>query len=108
MLVVLTITDDDNDVALRIQTSGCPIETDNSGATSTSNGVCFQAGAVADIDHLYYFIGIDIGSFQQIEVDGDAADIVQVGLGNGGAVNLAFAHSALHRHSSFQMFKVQG
>src|SRR6202521_2748338 len=73
---------------------------------SSGDGVRLQARAIIDVDHLHFFVGIDVGGLQQIGIDGDAANIVQVGLGDGGTVNLAFAHSALHSHSSFQA--VQG
>src|SRR5579859_876956 len=107
LLVILPIADDNDDIAFGSMTGCSPVQADHPGTTRPGDGVRFQARAVVDVDHLHFFVGIDVGGFQQIGIDGDAANILQVGLGDGGTVNLAFAHSALHSHSSFQTFKVQ-
>jgi hypothetical protein len=46
---------------------------------------------------LNFFIGINVRRIQQILVDRDAADVIQIRLRNGGAMDLSFAHGTLHK-----------
>src|SRR5450755_4646563 len=97
LLVVLPITDNNNDITLGGQTSGSSIQADDTRTASTSDSIGFQASSIIDIDHLHLFIRIDVGGVQQILINGDTADVVEVGLRNCCAVNFPFAHCALHK-----------
>src|SRR5947207_5462909 len=76
-LIILSITDDYDDITLGIETSRRPIQTDDTRTTSTSNSVRLQPRTVTNVDHLHLFVRIDVGSLQQILVNRDTADIIE-------------------------------
>src|SRR5690606_23057739 len=92
------VGDDDHDVAFGAQAGGGAVEADVPPAGRAGDDVGFQAAAVVDVDYLHLFEGQDVGQLHQLLIDGDASFIVQVGVGNGGTVDLRLAHGAQHRH----------
>src|SRR5450759_3912313 len=105
--VVLSVTDDNDNITLGIEASRCTVQTDDTGTTSTSNSIRFQPRTIADVDYLYLFVGIDIGSVQQVLVNRDTANVIEVCLGDSSAVDLPFAHCALHNDCSFQSYVIK-
>ena len=63
------------------------------------DGIGRQTLSVIHIHHVYALAGQYIGSLQQFLVDGDGSDIVDIGIGNGGAVDFP-AHHSSHPHVS--------
>jgi hypothetical protein len=108
LLIILAITDDNDDITFRVKAGGCPIQTDNTGTTSASNRVRLQARTVRDVDHLHLFVWIDVGGLQQVLINRDTADVMEVCLGHSSTVDLPFTHCALHCDCSFQNYNVRG
>src|SRR5258708_7462550 len=81
LFVILCVANDNYDIAFGSMSSGGSVEADDAGTTSACNSVGFQPCPVIDIDHLDFFVSINVGGIQQILVDSNAANIVKVGLG---------------------------
>ena len=81
---------DDDLVSGLGQTGGGTVDANHPGAGGAFYGVGFEAVTCVDVDDLNLLTRQDIGGAQQIAVDGDAADIVQVGFGYGCSVDFAF------------------
>jgi hypothetical protein len=60
------------------------------------DGVGLEAGAVIDIDDVDLLVFADIGQTQQYRVDGNRPGIVQIGIRNGGPMDLGFEDIAEH------------
>src|SRR5699024_393498 len=88
-LVDLHVPDDDHQITGADQTRGRTVDTDDPTATFTDQCIGHEAVAVVDVDDVYLFAVDDVGGLHQICVDGDRTDVVQVGLCDGGAVDLA-------------------
>ena len=73
-----------------------PIDDDLAGATRSSDDVGFEALTARDGGDEHLFSVPQIGTFHQIERDGDAAFIVDVGIGDAGAVELGFEEVSEH------------
>jgi len=87
---------DDDDVAFLDEPCGGTVETDDAAAAFAGDGVGFEAFAVVVVDDGDFFVNEDACGVEQVLVYGDAADVVEVGFGNGGAVYLAAEHGAEH------------
>lgn len=94
LVAVLRVGDDDHQVAGVYQARGRPVYSDDAGAAFAGDRVGGQAVAVVDIDDVDLLTLEDICGFHQVRVDGARADIVQVRLGDRGAMNLGFQHGA--------------
>ena len=55
-----------------------------------------EALAVVDVDHRHLLVLEDVGRFQQVGIDRDRPDVVQVGVGDRGAVDLRLEHATTH------------
>ena len=75
---------------------GGPIDDDLPGATRPRNDVGFEALTARDGGDEYLFAVPQIGRLHQIKRDGDAAFIVDVGIGDAGAVELGFEEVSEH------------
>ncbi len=102
--LVLGVGDDDHLVPGRHQTGGRTVETDL--AALTLDGVRLEARAVVDVEDGDLLVGKDVGQRHELGVDGDRADVVEVGAGDGGAVDLGLHHAAAHRLT--RSFRVGG
>ena len=90
------IRHNNHDVALLHQARRCAVQAHHTAAALAGNGVGFKALAIVVVDDGDFFVNANTGGIQQILVNGDAADIIQIGFGNGGAVNLAAEHGTEH------------
>jgi len=99
----LGVGDEDDDVAGADQVGGGTVDANLARAALAGDDVGGQAvavGAVADVDAL---AGQEVGGLEQVDVHGDGADVVEVGLGHGGAVNLGRHHrpgAGTHRRTA--------
>jgi hypothetical protein len=75
---------------------GGPIYTHLPGTPVCGLGIGFKPLAVGDIIDGYLFIRGNSGSFHQFGVNGDAAGIIKIGVGNRGAMYLGFEHNTGH------------
>ena len=65
-------------------------------AALAGDRVGLEAGAVVDVDDVDLLVLEDVGGLEQVGVDRDRADVVQVAVGDRGAVDLRLEHHALH------------
>ncbi len=71
---------------------GGAVDTDAAGAAAAGDDIGLQTGAIAVVNDLYAFAGIDIGGFHECLVDRDRTDILEVSLCHLYAVNLGFQY----------------
>jgi hypothetical protein len=98
-VVHLAVADQDDDVARVHEAGGGAVDADHAGAALAGDRVGLEAGAVGDVDDVHQLAGQQVGRVEEVLVDGHRADVVQVGLGHGGAVDLALHHGAEHQLS---------
>ena len=96
-VVHLPVADEDDEVAGVHQPGGRAVDADDAGAARAGDDVGLQAGAVGDVDDRDLLALEQVGGVHEVLVDGDGADVVQVGLRHGGAVDLALEHGAEHQ-----------
>src|SRR3984957_16164297 len=84
-----TIAGQNDEVAGLNEVGSGPIDADVTGATSTRDDVGGQTGAVGDVVDVDLFVLQEARALHEIQVDGDGADVVQVGPGDRGAMDLA-------------------
>ena len=90
------VRDDDDHIA-HIHFSGCrPIEADDARTAFALYDISLQPFAVVHVHDLHFFVFNHIGGIHQVLVDGDAAHIIQFGLGNFYPMNLGFKNFYLH------------
>src|SRR5690606_19603222 len=88
----------ENDQVSGIDEVGCcAINTDDAGATLTSDGVGLKPGTIDDIHDRHHLTGQDIRSIEEILVDSYRAHVVQVGFGHGCPMDLGVEHGTQHR-----------
>ena len=75
---------------------GSSVEAYLAAAGSAGYGICVEALAVVVVDDIYAFAGEDTGCLKQEAVNGDAADIIQIGLRDGDAMDFGFEHLHLY------------
>ena len=80
-------TGDNDDIALLGQVSRSPVDADGGRAAWGRQGIGFEAVAVGDVPNMDVFMRKDIRSLEQIEVDRNAAFVMQVGVGDRGSMN---------------------
>src|SRR4029079_9987206 len=61
-----------------------------------ADDVGLQSSAVGDVDDLHLLARTQVGDLHQLLVDRDRADVVEVGLRDGGAMDLVLHHRAEH------------
>src|SRR4051794_25324959 len=71
-----------------------PVEADL--ARTAGDGVGLEPGAVVDVEHVDLLVLADVGSGHQVDVQGDRADVVQVGVGHRRPVDLRLHHASAH------------
>ena len=87
-----------SDAARRIEVQVSPgISALQAAAARAGDRVGLEPGAVGDVDDVHQLAGQQVGGVEQVLVDGDRADVVQVGLCHGRAVDLALHHGAQHQ-----------
>ena len=59
-------------------------------------GVVFKPSAVIVVHDLYFFVYGNIRSIQDVLVNGDAADVVQIGFSDRGVMNFTVEQGAQH------------
>ena len=82
------------------EAGGGAVDADDARAALAGDRVRLQAGAVVDVDDVDELAGQQVGGVEQVLVDGDRADVVQVGLRHRGAVDLGLHHRAHHGQST--------
>ena len=76
--------------------AAAPLSCIVSRAALAGDRVGLEAGAVVDVDDVDLLVLADVGGLEQIAVDRDRADVVQVAVGDGRAVDLGLQHRAVH------------
>src|SRR5690606_24165590 len=87
---------EDHEITGLIQVCRCAVDAHGARASRTLERVGAQArpaGHVPDVDLL---VGEDLRTIHQIPIDGDAAFVVEVGVGDGGAVDLRLEQAKFH------------
>ena len=86
----------DHDVARGHEVGRGTVDADHTRARRADEGVGAEAVAVADVPDVDLLVLEDAGGLHQIGVDGDRTLVVEVGLGDGGTVDLAQEHASAH------------
>lgn len=81
---------DDHDVAFFGQMGGGAVDADGPGAAGAGQGIGLEAVPVGDVPDVDMFVGQDVRSFQEVDVDRDTALIMQVGVGDRRPMDLRF------------------
>jgi hypothetical protein len=92
----LGIADDDHQIAGVDEVRRGPVDPDHTGSALALDDVRLQPGAVGDVHDVHELAGQQIGGVDQIGVDGHGSHVVQVGLGDGGSVDLGLEQSTQH------------
>ena len=87
---------DDDDVALLHQPCRRAVQANSAAAAFAGDGIGFQPRAVVVVYDGDFFIDADACGIHQVGVYGDAADVVQVSFGYGGAVDFAAEQGSEH------------
>lgn len=78
--------DDDNVTGLHL--ARCrSVETNLTTAAFTSDDVCLKSFAVVVVNNVNMFVREDVGGIHQVTVNGDAANIVEIGIRNSDTMN---------------------
>src|SRR5205807_8178466 len=96
-VLVVGVGDDDDLVAGVHEPGSGTVETAVARAGRAGDGVGLEAVAIVDIDHRHLLVLEDVGLCHQPWVDGDRTDVVEVGVGDGGPVDLGLHHAASHQ-----------
>ena len=100
------VGDDDDGVAnLHLACCGS-IEADASRSTLTLDDVGLEALAIVVVYNLHLLASNHVGGVHQVLVDGYAAQVFQVGVGNRYAVQLAFEYLYLHDLLGFNLLVI--
>ena len=82
------ISYDDDDVAGLYLAGSCSVEAYRARASFSLDDIGRESFAVVVVDDVYPFAFDDVGCVEQVGINGDAADVVEVGLCYGYTVNL--------------------
>ena len=93
----LGISHDNDDIAHLHLACGGAIEADASAVAGTLDDIRVEAFAVHIVDNIYAFACNESGGIHQCFIDGDTAHVIQVRLGDRGAMNLGFQYFYRHR-----------
>ena len=94
----LRVGDEDDQVTGVDQVGGGAVDPQDPRPALARDGVGLQPGTVGDVDDGDQLAGEDVRGVEEIGVDGDRADVVEVCLGDRGAVDLAGHHGAQTSH----------
>lgn len=92
----LRIRNHDHSVANLCQACGWTIHAHDSTPSWTRYRIRFETVAIVDVHHLDLFVRQQSGKIEQVLVDGDAALVIEVGLGYIEVVQLRFEHGQGH------------
>ena len=85
----------DDDLVARVKVPGRgAVDDDLAGAARQADGVGVDPDAVVDIPDGDPLAGDDVGAFEQILIDADAADIIDIRAGDDRAMNLRLEDGA--------------
>ncbi|KAG1466432.1 hypothetical protein G6F57_013260 [Rhizopus arrhizus] len=87
---------DDDDVTDLHVARGATVERDNAAAGFGADGIGREARTVGHVPDVHLLELADAGGSQQVVVDGDRAFVVQLGMGDGGAVDLGLEQGQVH------------
>lgn len=90
------VGDNDNNIAHLHPPGSRTIEANDPAAAFSANGVGFEALAVIVVHDLHFLAFHDVGCFEQVLINRDAADVVQVGLRDADPVYFAFKNFDEH------------
>jgi hypothetical protein len=90
------VADDDDEVSRVHQAGGGAVDADDPAAAWSLDDVGLQAGAVVDVNDVHLFPGQQVGRPHEFRVHCQRSHVVQVGLGDGRAVDFRFQHRSLH------------
>ena len=86
---VVGVGQDEDDVAGMDQAGGGAVDAAFAAAACAGEGVGGEPVAVIDVQDVDLLVLDDVGGFQELRVEGDAAHIVEVSFGDRHSVNLA-------------------
>ena len=69
-------------------------------AGTAGDDVGLEARAVVDVEHVHLLVLADVGELHQAGVERDRPDVVEIGTGDGGPVDLRLHHDPLHQWSA--------
>ena len=78
------------------ESCGCTVDPDHATATLARDHVCLEASAVVAIDDRHLLAGQQVRCVHEVGVYRDRADVVEVGLGDSRAMDLALEHRPEH------------
>src|SRR5512145_3209823 len=87
---------DDEQVAHGGAARGRAVDRDDAGAAFAADGVGDETLAIVDVPDVNLFVLHQVGGGQQVFVDGAGAFVMQLAVGDGGAVDLGFEQGAVH------------
>jgi hypothetical protein len=88
----LAVGKNNNDITLADQPRGSSVQADLPAAGFALYGISRKARTVIDVQDMHLFVGQDVGYLHQVAVNSNAALIVDIEVGNTGAVDFAFHH----------------
>ncbi len=91
------VTNNDEDIPYLYPAGGGTVEANHARASFTFDDVGFEAFTIVVVDDLHAFALNEVGCVQQVFINGDAADVVQVGLRDLNPVNFGFESLDQHR-----------
>ena len=91
---------DDHQVAHGGAARGRAVERDDAAAARGAQRVGDQALAVVHVPDVHLFVLAQVGGVQQVFVDGARALVVELAVGDAGAVDLGFEQGAEHRRAA--------
>lgn len=94
------VADDDENITNLYTAGGSAIEANHTRAPFASDDVGFEAFAIVVVDDLDSLPFDEVGGIHEVFVDGNAPDVVQVGLGDLYPVNFRFKSLNQHRLQS--------
>ena len=74
---------------------GGAVHDDVAGATPDHVGL--EAGAVVDVEHVHLLVLEEVGELHEARVERDRPDVVEIGTGDGGPVDLRLHHDPVHQ-----------
>ena len=93
----LCVSHNDDHIVRLHKTGGSSIEADTARSTFTFNNIGNEALAIVIVHNMYLLTFEHASCIHQILVDGNAAHIVEIGLGDTGTMYLRFQYSNQHR-----------
>ena len=87
----VTKTGNDNDIADLHMMSGCPIDANNARTRlGWRHDISHETVAIGHIPNVYLFVLKKLRSIENVFIDSDGAFVINIRVGNRGAVNFGF------------------